>query len=178
MNVRQTLRQFSIVPLSAALCMAPMHAALAGSSTGNLNIQAEIANDCVITAATWDLGSYDPVNANLVNALHVASTIGLICTLNAAVTVTVTQGAHAGGGSSDAAPVRRMAGTTTPANLLPYNLYSDNAYSQVWQGPTGTGISYTGSGTAQTIAIYASVPGGTNLPADTYTDLVVVTCNY
>jgi spore coat protein U-like protein len=158
--------------------MAPMHAAMAGSSTGNLNIQAEIANDCVITAATWDLGGYDPVNANLVNPLQVASTIGLICTLSAAVAVTVTQGAHPTGASSDAVPARRMAGTLHAGNLLPYNLYSDNAYSQIWQGPTGTGISYTGTGVAGTINIYASIPGGTNLPADTYTDLVVVTCNY
>jgi len=71
-------------------------------------------------------------------------------------------------------------------NYLAYQLYQDSGHSTVWNatnvgtvGGTG-GVSGTGSGSNQTLTVYALIPAGTAVPATTgtYTDTVVVTVNY
>lgn len=79
---------------------------------------------------------------------------------------------------------RRMKNGTN--NYLAYQLYQDSAHSIAWNatnvgtvGGTG-GVSSTGSGSNQTLTVYALIPAGTAVPATTgtYTDTVVVTVNY
>lgn len=71
--------------------------------------------------------------------------------------------------------------------LLAYQLYKDSAHTTIWDnigGPTTTGgsggVNGTGTGTNQSLTVYAQIPAGTTVPGTlgTYTDTVVVTVAY
>lgn len=73
------------------------------------------------------------------------------------------------------------------SSLLAYQLYKNAAHTQVWDATGGTGatggsggVNGTGSGTNQSLTVYARIPVGTSVPGTigNYTDTVVVTVTY
>jgi len=103
-----------------------------------------------------------------------------------AVAVQCNQGApysvYLGNGSNFTTTRRMKSG----AAFLPYQLYQDSAHTIAWSATgVGTvggsgGVNGIGSGSNQTLTVYALIPAGTAVPATTgtYTDTVVVTVNY
>lgn len=87
-------------------------------------------------------------------------------------------------GNSGSYALRRM---RSGANLLPYNLYTDESYTQIWGDGTGGSAVVSGSLDLDTSqpsgsvshTVYGRVP---NLPrrpaAGIYTDSIMVTINY
>lgn len=103
-----------------------------------------------------------------------------------AIAVQCNQGApytvYVGNGNNYTTTRRMKSGT----NYLAYALYQDSAHTIAWNATNvGTvggagGVNGTGSGSNQTLTVYALIPAGTAVPATTgtYTDTVVVTVNY
>jgi spore coat protein U-like protein len=152
-------------------------AALASTATANLGVSASITNNCTISTAPLAFGAYDPLNG--ASAVNGTGTVTVVCTsgMTGAV-VTLGQGLHAAGGSSDPVPLRQMqdSGTTK----LTYKLYSDSGRTTVWGNTAGTGLAAsTGTGTNQNLTVYGTIDAGQNtLPAGSYADTVVATITF
>lgn len=149
--------------------------AVAAISTANLAVSATVSNNCTITTSALSFGSYDPVSANSSAALNGTGGVSVTCTSGASTTVALGQGANANTGSTDAAPLRRMASGT---NRLSYSLYQDAARTAVWGNTVATSVAHTGTGTSTAITVYGAIAGGQNVPAGSYTDTVVATVTF
>ena len=148
----------------------------ATTATSNLAVTASVAANCTIATAPVAFGAYDPVSANATTALNGTGTVSVTCTNGASTTVTLGQGANAGGGSTAAAPARRLKDGGT--DFLTYSLYSDNGRTTVWGDTAGTGVAHTGTGTLTALTVYGAVNAGQNVPAGNYSDTVVATITF
>ncbi|MCU0654507.1 MAG: spore coat U domain-containing protein [Polyangiaceae bacterium] len=150
--------------------------ASAGTATENLNVTASVSANCTIATSPVAFGAYDPVNANASTALDNAGSVSVTCTSGSSTTITLGQGANAGGGSTDAVPVRRMA--DGGGNFMSYGLFQDAGRTTVWGNTVGTGVGHTGSGSLTAITVYGRVPAAQNLPAGSYSDTVIATVTF
>jgi spore coat protein U-like protein len=149
--------------------------ALAGIAQTTLPVTASVGNNCTIAATPAALGAYDPVGANATASL--AGTGGLVvtCTVGASTTISLDQGRDPAPGSTVALPIRRM---THAENALVYALYQDAAHTRLWGASAATSEVYVGTGTPSTLVVYATVPGGQNVPAGAYSDSVLAQINF
>lgn len=161
--------------LSAALLSAPVFAA---TVTGNLTVKAHVNASCVVNTGAANGGNalldFGTVTSTLAN-VDVDTTMGTNSGLSVICTNTTGYSVTADNGQNNASGQRRMKNGT---NYLAYNLYSDGARTNAFP-TTGTTLSFTGNGTAQTVPIYGRIPSGTPLPAPgDYQDLVTLTVTY
>lgn len=164
--------------VSAALMMS--QAAQAATATGTLTVKATITSSCAVntsstgtvTNAVLDFGTVSSFasNVNASTSSNSGAKLGVLCNTGTAWTMSF------GSGSNVSSSQRRMAGGTS--EYVPYNLYSDSAYSTA-VGIDTAALSGTGTGSQQTYDIYGRIPAGTTLPsASTYTDTVAITLTY
>ena len=172
----------------AALTMANF--CFADADTANLTVSASVANVCAIGSGTLNFGTLSlgvggsPVgtlsagtnsrkSTNLTsstNAADASTTVPVICTNAASASVTAALGSNAVGNA------RKMVSGST---LLTYELYADSARTTVLNASTGS-ISYTGTGTAETVTIYGRVAAADIASATkgNYSDTVALTITY
>jgi spore coat protein U-like protein len=166
----------SLLSAAVLVALAISFQASAGTQTANLSVTSNITANCTISTAPVAFGAYDPVVANATTALPGTGTITTTCTSGASPVITLGQGANAGGGSTDPAPVRQMA---NGANRMAYGLYQDSGRTTVWGNTPGTApAAIAGTGLAQNATVYGQVPAGQNLPSGSYADTVVATVTF
>ena len=161
---------------AVALALGAATGTEAGTATSNLSVTASVAANCAISTSAVAFGPYDPVVANAATALPGTGTVSVTCTTGSGATITLGQGAHAGGGSTDAAPARRLNDGGT--HFLTYELFSDAGLTTVWGNTGGTGVAYTGTGTQSNLTVYGSVDAAQNVPVGSYSDTVVATVTF
>lgn len=149
----------------------PTQALAAGSDTTTFNVKITIANSCDIstTAPTdIDFGSFNDVAS--ANGATGTTNLNVKCTKNAAATIALTPG------NADTTGAGVM---TLSANTIAYQLYQDSGDTTVWGDVAGTNtLSYTGTGSADTVPAYAKVTGTVEVPAGIYTDTVTAKITY
>jgi spore coat protein U-like protein len=70
-----------------------------------------------------------------------------------------------------------MVAGSDAASFLDYSVFSNAGMTTVWENATG--VAYTGTGSAQDLIVYGSVPAAqTAAVVGSYTDTLVVTINY
>ncbi|MDE2461452.1 MAG: spore coat protein U domain-containing protein [Gammaproteobacteria bacterium] len=160
----------AVLPL--AIAAIPAHA---GTTTGTFQVTATVVNSCKINSASNVVfGNYDPTSALNTTA---ASTISVNCTKGDSYNIALNYG-----GTGSAAN-RIM--TDGLGDNLNYNLYTDSAWTKVWNSScgganncdTGTGAG-PGAGNAQTYTVYGSIAAGQNVPAGSYTDTIQLTVTF
>ena len=160
----------------AILLLFTASAAFAGTSPQmhDMTVQAQVIVDCTIgTVGTMDFGSLGL--AFITTDKDTSTTISYQCTTGTLPTVTIGQGLHAAGGSSDGSPLRQMA---SGANLITYNLYTSNAYTTVWGNTPATGVAQpVANGASQTTTVFGRAAHA-NVPTGSYSDTVVVTYTF
>ena len=143
----------------AALAAAP---ALAGTTSGTMDVTLNVDNACSLTTSAIDFGTVTDFSApRTVNSLTT-----LKCTPNAAATVQVTLGNSVNGTQRR---MRNGAGT----QFIDYNV----------QDSTGTawpaaGLNFTGTGADVSLGIRGVVPVQTAKPAGAYSDVVTINVAY
>ena len=162
--------KFRIVMLFAIFVLFMSAAAFAADATANLAVSANVVNTCTVADGTLSFGAYDPLSGTDHDS---TGTFAVSCTNGGTAALKLGQGANADTGSTDAAPVRRMA---NGANMLSYQLYSEGTHTTVWEGATG--VSYTGTGASQDQTVYGRITAGQNAVAGNYADTVVITVTY
>jgi spore coat protein U-like protein len=158
-----TVSKFALAGLFAVAS-----AAAQAQTTGSLNVSATVQATCVIDSIdTIAFGTYVQGAGNVTSTGNINLNCGTGISYNVRLSGLV--------GIAN----RTMA---FGANSLQYQLYRDNAYSQLW-GQTDNTNTFDGTGTGASVAIpvYGRiVDGGPNLTAvpGLYTSVVTVTVNY
>lgn len=108
-----------------------------------------------------------------------STTLSVTCTVNTPYTVgllplNVTSTAGAG---------TMKGGSGGNTNTVQYQLYSNSAFTQIWGntaavGSTGNGVAGSGTGSLQSLNVYARTTSSTDVTPDTYTDTVQINVNY
>ena len=148
--------------------------AAAGTAGDNLTVTASVSSGCTITGNTLAFGAYDTVSGAQVDN---AASIAVACTTGTDSTVTLDQGSNAGGGSTDAAPIRRM--TDGSSNFLGYALFSDSLRTTVWGNTPLTGKGYLAASSAPTnLTVSGRIAANQDVPAGSYTDTVIATITF
>lgn len=160
--------------LALVLCALPATSD-AQPALGNLGVTTNVNPDCTISTSALSFGNYNPVGTHATNPLDNQGAVIVSCTPGAITTITLGQGLNPASGSTDAAPLRRMA---SGANRLSYTLFQDTGRTTFWGNTAGTGLSYTGTGSSSNIAVYGRIAPGQIVPAGTYNDTVVATITF
>lgn len=144
--------------------------ALAATATATFNVTMTITSQCQVTNHTnLNFGSAGV----LATAVDQTNTLDITCTNTTPYTIGLDVGAHASGAQ------RRMLGGTTNSEYILYNLYSDAGRTTPWGNASGSWVSATGNGSAQSYTVYGRVPAQASpSPGTNYNDTVTVTVTY
>lgn len=145
-----------------------VYQAAVGAETTTFAVTVQFAPSCTVSAASLNFGSNIPTPVTA--PVYSTSAITAVC--SASVPYLVQLGA--GTGPSATPAMRQM---TTGTNLLNYTIYEDAARTRVWgDGTAGTVVSaMTGTGAAQTLTAFGTIPAGQAPGIGAYTDTVSVT---
>ena len=152
-------------------------AAQAGTATANMTVQITITASCTINTTTLDFGS-NPGTALVASAINGSTTVSVTCTNGSPYSIGMDNGANVSGSQ------RRMNSGT---NFLNYNLFVDAARLNAWTTAASSSTCTTanscylgtGSGAAQSVNIYGTVPSTGTAPATgVYTDTVTMTITF
>jgi len=163
------IRTYTHCALLAGALLLPA-AAMAQTSTANLNVSITINGACLINDHNLIFDPQISLNTNVDN--------------NAQLSVTCTNGlpyeVGFGLGLNAQGTQRRMDDGSN--NFVTYQIYKDSSRTQILDANFGVGspgtISATGNGNAQSIDVYGRVPPQSNPPAGTYADKVLITMVY
>ncbi|WP_298015419.1 spore coat U domain-containing protein [uncultured Castellaniella sp.] len=132
-------------------------------------VQAQVINDCTISATDLNFGSVGVLS----QALQASSSLNVRCTNGNAWRISLSGGA---GGDVLARRMQRVGGS----DQVRYQLYTAAARSVIWgDGTGGTSlVSGTGTGQAQTVGVFGTVPAQATPRPGTYSDTVIATVNF
>jgi spore coat protein U-like protein len=152
----------SLVPIALAFALiAVAPATFAGSTPGTLTVNASVAANCTISAATLNFGAYDPVVTNDVANLDATTTMNVACTKGIAPKITAALG-----------------GTiTNGTDTLNYLLFSNTGRITTFVSPGFTMPAAPGKA-PQTLTIYGRIAGGQDVGVGAYTGTTLVTVNF
>jgi len=164
------------VTLAALLLVVAAAPAFAGSATSNFTVSATVLTNCTITTVGVVFGNYDPTSST---PLDGTGTVVVTCTAGTSGKILMGQGANGATGSTDAAPLREMAGLVLTSQRLRYDLYQDTGRSTAWGNTTATGAAYTASTILPvTVTIYGRIPINQGAQANVYNDTVTATVTF
>ena len=147
----------------------------AATATANLSVTATVADRCTIDTSPLAFGSYDPVTTHASANLDASGQVTVTCTMGAAAVITLDQGANPQGGSSDAAPLRRL---KSGASYLAYSIYANAGRTTTWGNTPQTGVAHTGTGASTNLTVYGRIGAAQNVAAGTYGDTVLATVTF
>jgi len=168
-------RSRMIAAIAFALCCMPLPAA-ATTVSASFMITLTVQKVCSVTAGAGSLIALGTQPATAVNVLG-QNTISVTCTKTTPYFVGLSPSNNATTGSGT------LAGTGTNTDTILYKLSSTAGPSgTVWVNTAtsttvGNGVAGTGSGAAQTLTVYVTVPA-MNYTPDNYSDTVTVNVNY
>lgn len=120
------------------------------------------AAQCAVSSTNIQFGNFSGTT------IRITGTLNVNCPNGAAYQV----GLDAGTGSGATVTTRKMTGPASA--LLGYQLFSDPGYTTNWGNTSGTGwVTGTGTGSSQTLTVYAQLLANQYAPTGSYTDATV-----
>ena len=142
----------------------------AGTTTGNLSISATVSNNCQITnTPAIAFGSYNPLSVTPVDA---TGTISLACTKGAVAVIALDTSANPTHATGTTRAMKDAA-----SDYVSYELYSDSSRTAVWKS-SGVTEPAAPSKAAVDYTVYGRIPAGQDVPANAYSDTVVITVSF
>jgi spore coat protein U-like protein len=166
--------------LASAILIAVGSAAPAMASTAStdLTVQADVIAGCTISTNPMSFGNYDPISSHLFTDLEASGTVTTTCSNGLSASITLGQGGNADPGSDNDNPLRRLSNNASTPAFLDYRLYQNPGRSVVWGNSTNSDAEIQGTGSAQDITIYGTIPGGQPASSGSYSDTVVATVTF
>jgi spore coat protein U-like protein len=143
-----------------ALLAAP---AFAATSSVTMTVSTTVDTACTVAVDAVNFGT---IVVTPTPDIDVVSTVRLRCSLGVAWEVAMLDGSNASGAN------RRMRRTDGSANYISYRLFRNAAYTQQWRSSPGQTVSGAGTGTLQTLPLYARVLSGQTPLSGAYLDVM------
>jgi spore coat protein U-like protein len=154
-----------LVALALFGCLANLPAAYAATATTTFQVTANVVATCSASATDMAFGAYSGA------LIDQTSAVSVTCTSTTGYTIGLDDGLNYANSTHRS---MKNAGT----DYLEYELYSDVAGGTRWGNVTGTWVSDTGTGSAQSHTVYGRLPAGQDLFIGTYSDTITVTVTY
>lgn len=178
-----------VIAIAAASTLLPMNAAVAGTATTQLNVNAQVLGSCTVTATPVSFGVYDPSQDGDNQA---QGTITLQCASGTTPVVKLSAGQHAASVSAtnttqDGTTVASTSsGVTITRSLqnqgtqLGYDLFTDSSYSTVWDSTNTISPGAIGSVQPERLTVYGDIPAKQTqtLAPGSFSDTVLVTVTF
>jgi spore coat protein U-like protein len=164
--------QFALI-VALFTCFHTMNAALAASSSANLNVSVIVDDMCTISTIPVSFPDYMPLTTN--SGTPDDNSAG-------SVTITCTTGTSAAigldAGNYNLAGQRRMSNGIT--SFINYDLYQDATHLTAWlnASPNWLVVSAAPSMAPRTYPVYARIPPGQSPASGSHSDTVVATVNF
>ena len=172
--------RIALLALAVTGSMFAAASANAATATGNLNVTANVASSCIVSApGSLAFGAYDPVDLNNTTPKNGQGTINVRCTRGTTTTIALEQGQNPATGSTCTNPIRQM--NDGAGERLRYNLFSDSNRTVTWGCTTGTNTtSYqsTNSANAASLDVWGRIPAGQDVAPGNYSDTVQITLTF
>lgn len=180
MKVQKTIIT-SLISLSLVLSLS----ANAGSLTTTTKTTATLASMCSISANNISFGTYNANDADV----FVTGGVTVQCSKGTTATLGINVGTGDGGGYSGpysstyySKNYARYMSSATSSDMLFYNLFQDSSYQTVFGGfnwfAANAKPSILGTGSPQTIPVYAVLPKGQYITPGIYSDSIVAEIDY
>lgn len=152
---------------------------LAGAGSAHALCTVVLGCTCTVTTTNLNFGNYNPL---AFGTLDTTGTVTVKCGGVAGLLIPFT--IDLGKGLSTSYTTRTMG---AGGNRINYNLYADNAYTQVWGDGTGSsfrvagnvGLDLLGLSPGLMYTVYGRIPGRQlTVPPGSYTDAITVTLTY
>ena len=158
--------------MAGTLAMAAGSASAASPATTTLNVTANVASNCLVTAAPLAFTDYDASGT-----VDGSANLSVRCSSGTPYTIKL------GGGANGTIAQRLL---VSGANQLEYNLFTSAARTTIWGETVGTdtvpglgkGMSDTKANTHTVYGTIANSDANQNAPTGLYTDTVAVTVEY
>ena len=152
----------TLIPIALAFALIALSpAAFAATATGTLTVQASVAANCTISAATLNFSAYDPVVTNDSANLDAQTTMAVACTKGVIPKITAALG-----------------GTiTNGGDTLNYLLFSNTGRTTTFVSPGFTMPAAIGKA-PQTLTIWGRIAGGQDVGAGSFTGTTTMTVNF
>ncbi len=172
MNPSSSTMKRAAAALGASLALL-VPVSQASTTTTTFQVQITLVASCAITANNLNFGSGVGL---LTGAVNGSTTLSVTCSNSTPYTVGLDGGTVSGSTVSN----RLMAGTSAgnTATTLQFQLYSDSGRATLWGNSSGSWVSGTGNGAAQSLTVYGQVPVQTTPKPDTYQTTVTATVTY
>lgn len=155
----------AVATLSAVLAST----AQAATATNTFNVTMTITSQCTVTNPTvMGFGAAGVLSSTKIQS----NSFQVTCTNTTPYTIGLDTGLHASGSQ------RRMLGGATNTEFVNYELYTDVGRTTVWGNASGSWVSGTGNGAAQSYNVFGSVPAQTTPSPGNYTDTITITVTY
>ena len=162
---RRTAFVAAALLLSSALVAVP---AVAGTATTTLAVSLTINAGCTVSSTPIAFPAQGVISA----AVSQTGSLAVTCTNTTPYTV----GLDAGAGSGASVTNRLMTGPGSAT--VAYGIYSDSGHSSNWGNSSGSWVSGTGNGNAQTLTVYGQISPQTTPAPGAYADTVNVTVTF
>jgi spore coat protein U-like protein len=140
-------------------------------TTTSLDTKVIISASCAISASNINFGTLTSLGV----AQNVSGNLSVTCTNLAPYTIAMSAGSTAG----NTIAARKMSLNGAGAGVVSYQLYRDGVATTLWgDGTTGAVYSGTGSGSAQTVPVFAQEPAQTTPTTGVYKDTMTATISY
>jgi spore coat protein U-like protein len=124
---------------------------------------------CDISASALDFGEYRAATGS---PRQGTTQLRATCTPGTTYQIGLNEGTSAGASTNQ----RKMVSATGALN---YQLYTDSARSVIWGNTPGTDtVTGAGTGLAQDLTVFGSIPAGQSVPAEEYADTITVRIYY
>lgn len=153
--------------------MVAMSPAFAGTLTGNLTVQAQVADACTMTAENVNFGVVTLASGQP-GYVSTTGKIRTTCTKDTEYTIKL------GTGQSGNFSTGRTMKNSTNNDELKYSLFSNKNLTTIWgDGTNGTyAVTNIATGIEEVETIQAQVPYDQTAKAGMYTDSIVITIDY
>jgi spore coat protein U-like protein len=159
------------VPVLLMLGMLPWAELPAQGQTAQTTFQvkATVQAVCEVTATDLSFGNYTSQSGT---PLLGTTVVQATCTPNSSYNI----GLNAGTSPGATVNTRKM---VSGASILNYQLYRDASRSEIWGNTVGVdAVSGSGTGLAQSVTVFGSIPAKQVVPAGNYQDTITVTIYY
>jgi spore coat protein U-like protein len=165
MKIIKVLTMISVLAISAN--------SIAGTATGVLTVQAQVADTCTIYSENINFGVIN-VTPLVAGSATATGKIHTSCTKNTTYTISL------GYGNTGTATTGRFLTNSLNTDKLAYNLYSPNKPNTVWgDGNNGTyTLTAISTGLDDVSTVQAQLSLAQNVSAGLYTDSVIITVSY
>lgn len=163
-------KRWIAILLSASTVLVLPEARAAEKATAKIAVSAVVEPNCRLTVEPLAFGSYDPLGSHTSHDLDARASMILTCTRDSRASVVMDSGRNGAG---------RLRSLSYAGSRLSYEIFRDPAHTKNWgAGADAMQVIAQGLRAPTELIVYGRIPGGQEVGAGSYTDVITATIDF